>query len=217
MPSKTKDTRLIYNAWLTTGKDPCLRGKWMSDEVWYRCIKRVFSNLETLGVTRQSMNKALGTMHSRENLFDPTVENGLFRCSFKVDDPFQEKDRNGKFKKRNTTFYYVQDPSDTPPELPVRGNPVHERLVRNFDARVRMAQQAQLQLLQNEESYSAASEMIEDAMKNMSIEQEEEEEDDVPAAAAPVLEQDYFDSPEAKKLFIGDKNSPKSVREVLEN
>jgi hypothetical protein len=209
---KTVKSKVIYDAWITTGRDPRLRGKWMSDEVWYRTMIRVFPNMKTLGVTRQSMNKALGNIAKKNDVFDNSKLNGLFRCTFNLDDPFQEKDKNGNFKKRKTTLYYVDDPSNSPPELPVRGNAAYDRIVKSLDARIRLAH---LEQLRNEATYRTTAEMIEEEMRNMSLEQEEE--DPVPDTAAPVLEQDYFDSPEAKKLFLGDKTSAKSVRDVLEN
>lgn len=106
-------------------------------------------------------------------------------------------------------------PSITSPKLPVRGNPADNRMVKNFDDRTNMAQLAQLQNEAADAQHRAAADAIEEELRNMSIDREEEE---PPAApTVPVEEQDYFDSPEAKKLFIGDKNSPLSVREVLEN
>ena len=96
--------KVIYDAWVEVGKDPRFRGKWLSDEMWYRLMINVFPNLRTLGVDRGKMNQAISKCGSDLGNFE-TNSMGMFKTVVNsMQDPFAEKKSDGSFPKRHMSL-----------------------------------------------------------------------------------------------------------------
>ncbi|KAI2503952.1 hypothetical protein MHU86_10518 [Fragilaria crotonensis] len=192
-----KQLQMFYQCWLEVTKQSRYRDKWLSDETFHRAIKAQFPSLESLGFDRGAMNRAISKGGGIVILDDFTVSNttGLFQRQARGLCPFSNQ-------KRNIWGYYITTPGGLV-ERPPDGKT-------NF-----------LSLLQDEsinDRYSIARGMPEIVDLTTQISQQStikrkaqaqlEAEDKAKklqhgTASSMIVEQTYWDSPEAKKLFLG--------------
>ena len=200
---------MFYQCWLEVTKQSRYRDKWLSDETFLRAVKAQFPSLESLGFDRGAMNRAI-SKGGGIILDDFTVSNttGLFRRQARGLCPFSNQ-------KRNIWGYYITTPGGLV-ERPPDGKT-------NF-----------LSLLQDEsinDRYSIARGMPEIVDLTTQISQQStikrkaqaqlEAEDKAKklqhgTASSMIVEQTYWDSSEAKKLFLGSVSDNRNVVEVLQ-
>lgn len=201
--------KVIYDAWVEVGKDPRFRGKWLSDEMWYRLMINVFPNLRTLGVDRGKMNQAISKCGSDLGNFE-TNSMGMFKTVVNsMQDPFAEKQSDGSFPKRHTSLYYVTDIGE-PVECPSQGNTSFQGILKDFEVHATRVRQSHRETV----NYDSINDVLQAALQER---QQGTQQEHGHPASRHLEEQDYWDSSEAKKLFIGDKDSDKSVRDIMEN
>ncbi|KAI2509402.1 hypothetical protein MHU86_5035 [Fragilaria crotonensis] len=204
-----KTLQTYYQCWLEVVKQKRYQDKWLTDETYFRAIKAQFPSLEALGFDRGMMNKAISS-YGGETLDDFTESNktGRFRRAAKGVDPFDNP-------KRKIWGYFITTPGglvQRPPD----------------------GKKSFLSLLQDEtlnDRYSVArglaevidltTEIAEQSCAKRKAEAQLEAQDETkkpkhgPASARIVVET-YWDSPEAKKLFLGNASDDRDVVKVLE-
>ena len=108
-----KARELFYECWLEVTKSQRYHDKWLTDETSFQAIKAQFPTLESLGLNRSMMNKAISAC-SGTTLDDFTESNqtGRFWHLAKGHDPFGNP-------RRNVWGYYVTAPGgvvECPPD-----------------------------------------------------------------------------------------------------
>jgi hypothetical protein len=221
-----KTLRTYYQCWVEITKQKQYQDEWLSDETFFRAIKAQFPSLETLGFNRGMMNKA------------------TLSCGGAVLDDFTEANQTGQFQrkaqgidiygnpKRHIWGYFITEPGGLVERLPDGGKRsflsllqderINDRysVARGVSEVVDLTKEIQVQSRAKgrAEAIAAAAAQTDDSSnkkaKACSI--------FVAAAAAgsgpsaKILIESYWDSPEAKKLFLGSSTDHRSVVEVLQ-
>ena len=204
-----KTLQMYYQCWLEVTKQQRYRDKWLTDETYFRAIKAQFPTLETLDFDRGRMNKAIAT-HGGTTLDDFTESNqtGRFWRQGKGHDPFGNE-------KRTVWGYYVTAPGGLvkrPPDgkksflalLEDKKIGDHYSVARGVAEVVDLTSEIAEQ--------SSAKRKAE--TKAAAVEEAKKPKHGTPAAK--MLVETYWDSPEAKKLFLGNVNDERNVVHVLE-
>ena len=122
---------VIYNTFTSVSRNRSLHDRWISDEVWYRCILHHHPDLATLDFDRTKLNRAISLTNKKIDDFSPDNDTGQFRIQLYVEDPFASRNPDGTFPRRKTWFYYITQ-SDIVPERPVRGNPAAQGVIKQL-------------------------------------------------------------------------------------
>ncbi len=124
-----------------------------------------------------------------------------------MDDPHGEINaKTGKVNRRNVTMYFVTDPGK-PVQRPPEGDTSFAAMAADFEIHARRRRAAC-----RPETLAELDRDIECKFPKARPQSVSE-----PRAPVPVHLQSFFDSPEAKKLFIGDSKSSKDVETVLQD
>jgi len=178
---------VIYAAWLKVAKEESFRNRWLFDEVWYQAIRKAFPDLANdPEFDRAKMNRAITRNDKNLNNFEETNTSGRFRRCVYCKDPFGAA-------KRDATLYYVTDPG-TRVERPPEG-----------DTSFFQSQDVNVPVIHRTEKAAKAT-----------TKDQPSRNDSTKPTSSMFLKVDYFDSPECKKLFLGDTKSELSVRKVLQ-
>ena len=203
-----KTLQTYFQCWLEVVKHKRYQDKWLSDETFFRAIKAQFPTLETLGFNRGMLNKAISSCGGAVlDDFTDSNQTGRFRrCSF-GQDPFGNP-------KRNIWGYYITTPGglvQRPPD----------------------GKKSFLSLLQDErlnDHYSVSRGVTEvvdltneiadqsTAKRRALAQVEAADKAKKPKhgpASSKIVVQTYWDSPEAKKLFLGNSSDDRDVLDVL--
>jgi len=106
--------------------------------------------------------------------------------------------KTGKPKQRAVTLYYVTDPGK-PVKCPPEGDTLFASMAADFEIHATSGGAA---------SHSQSLlDMDREIERKFPRVQQESESDPEPSEPLPIQQQTYFDSPEAKKFFIGNSRS----------
>jgi hypothetical protein len=202
--------QLFYNCWLEVTKQNRYRDKWLTDETYFRAIKAQFPDLESIGFDRGMMNKAIST-HGGTTLDDFTESNqsGQFRRKTYGCDPFSDS-------KRQVWGYYVTAPGGLV-ERPSDGKKnflslAQDKAIGDHYSVARGV--PEVVDLTNEIAEQSSMKRKAEAKEMSSKEPAKKPKDG--STAGKILVETYWESPEAKKLFLGDSTDERDVVEVLE-
>ena len=204
-----KDSEMYFQCWVEVTKQNRYRDKWLTDETYFRAIKAQFPSLVSLNFNRGSMNRAISLCGGQQlDDFSESNRSGMFRRKAKGVDPFGNP-------KRYIWGYYVTTPGqvvERPPEGKkcflslLQDNSINERysvargvaevvdLTNEITKQSKAKRKAQAQNIAQDESKRARNGPV----------------------SGNLVELTYWDSPEAKKLFLGDSNDSRNVVEVLQ-
>ena len=200
---------MYYHCWLEVTKQSRYRDKWLSDETYFRAIKAQFPSLESLGFDRGVMNRAIskggGIM-----LDDFTESNttGLFRRQARGLCPFSNQ-------KRNIWGYYITTPGGLV-ERPPDGKTNFLSLLQDESINDRYSVARGIpEIVDLTTEIAQQSTLKRKAQSQLQAEDEAKKPKHGPASSM-IVEQTYWDSPEAKKLFLGNVSDNRNVVEVLQ-
>jgi hypothetical protein len=216
-----KTLQLYFECWLEVTKQQRYRDKWLTDETYCRAIKAQFPTVESLGFDRGKMNKAIST-HGGSSLDDFTESNcsGRFRRITSGCDPFGNP-------YRRVCGYYVTEPGrqvSRPPNgeksflslLQDKNIGDHYSVARGLSKVIDLTNEIQLQTKAKrraEAEATAADGGNKKAKSSVSIAAAAAA---VGSASAKILVPSYWESPEAKKLFLGTSTDVRSVVDILQ-
>ncbi|KAI2495525.1 hypothetical protein MHU86_18970 [Fragilaria crotonensis] len=204
-----KTLQVYYQCWVEVTKQNRYRDKWLTDETYFRAIKAQFPSLESLTFDRGVMNRAISVCGGAI-LDDFTESNttGMFRRKSRGIDPYGNP-------LRNVWGYYITRPGEMV-ERPPDGKRSFMSLLQ--DSRIN-------------DRYSVArgSSEVVDLTSEIQLQSRAKRKTDAQIAAqdetkrskhGPISEklvqETYWDSPEAKKLFLGNANDSRGVVDILE-
>ena len=213
-----KTLQFYYQCWVEVAKQNRYQDKWLTDETYFRAIKAQFPSLDELGFDRGIMNRAISVCGGAM-LDDFTTSNtiGIFRRKARGIDPFSNQCRM-------IWGYYVTTPGGLVARPPdgkksflsltqddmindrysvARGSPEIIDLTSEIHTRFKAKRKA-------DAVAAVAAEDNDDNKKPRALNSDPE------SASAMVLVESYWDSPEAKKLFLGSSTDNRSVVEVLQ-
>ena len=95
-------------------------------------------------------------------------------------------------------------------ERPSQGNTSFQGILKDFEVHATRVRQSHRETV----NYDSINDVLQAALQER---QQGTQQEHGHPASRHLEEQDYWDSSEAKKLFIGDKDSDKSVRDIMEN
>ncbi|KAI2514285.1 hypothetical protein MHU86_178 [Fragilaria crotonensis] len=205
-----KTLQTYFQCWLEVVKHKRYQDKWLSDETFFRAIKAQFPTLETLGFNRGMLNKAISSCGGAVlDDFTDSNQTGRFRrCSF-GQDPFGNP-------KRNIWGYYITTPGGLVQRPPDGGKKSFISLLKDSTINDHYSVARGVP-----EVVDLTNEIAEQSTAKRKARARVEAEDKAkkprhgPASAKIVVET-YWDSPEAKKLFLGNSSDARDVVEVLE-
>ena len=203
-----KTRQLFYECWLEVTKQKRYHDKWLTDETYFRAIKAQFPAVESLGFDRGKLNRAIST-HG-ETLDDFTESNcsGRFRRETSGYDPYGNP-------LRRIWGYYVTVPGGKVVCLPSGAKNflslLQDEMIGDHFSVARGV--TEVVDLTTEITEQSSAKRKADA-KLTAIDEAKKPKHGSPAAN--ILVETYWDSPEAKKLFLGDSNDERDVVEVLE-
>ena len=190
--------------------------KWLTDETYFRAMKAQFPSLESLGFDRGSMNRAISVCGGGI-LDDFTTSNttGIFRRKTRGVDPFTDQIRM-------VWGYFVTTPGglvERPPDGKksflslLQDDKINDRysVARGFSEVVDLTTEIHMQSNAKRKADTVEAQEEDDKKKakaSCSLHPG--------SASAKILEESYWDSPEAKKLFLGNSTDDRSVVEVLQ-
>jgi len=204
-----KTLQLFYECWLEVTKQKRYHDKWLTDETYFRAIKAQFPTVESLGFDRGKLNRAIST-HGGETLDDFTESNcsGRFRRETSGYDPYGNP-------LRRIWGYYVTVPGGKVVRLPSGAKNflslLQDKMIGDHFSVARGV--TEVVDLTTEITEQSSAKRKADA-KLTAIDEAKKPKHGSPAAN--ILVETYWDSPEAKKLFLGDSNDERGVVEVLE-
>jgi hypothetical protein len=203
---KMSKYQLYFNAFTAVADEAHLRGRWLSDTTWFNEIKAAVPSLADLGFDRNHMNSALGRKDIGLDDFD-TNTSGRYHRTVKMDDPHGEINaKTGKVNQLNVTMYFVADPRK-PVQQPPEGDTLFAAMAADFEIHSRRCRAACCP--------ETLAELDRDIERKFP--KARPQSDSKPRTPLPVHLQSFFDSPEAKKLFIGDSKSSKDVETILQD
>ena len=205
-----KTLEMFYQCWLEVIKQTRYRDKWLSDETYFRAMKAQFPNLNDVDFNRGLMNRAISKCGGGMILddFSDTNTTGIFRRQAAGICPFTNQ-------RRNIWGYYITTPGGLVQRLPD-------------------GKKSFLSLLQDHslnDYYSVARGVTEvvdltskiadqsTAKRKAQAQLDAEDEAKWPKhgpVSSQIVVQTYWDSPEAKKLFLGNSTDDRAVVKVLE-
>ena len=204
-----KTLQTYYQCWLEVIKQKRYQDKWLSDETYFRAIKAQFPTLEALGFDRGMMNKAISSCGGATlDDFTESNQTGRFRRAAKGHDLFGNP-------KRKIWGYFITKPGglvERPPDGKksflslLQDASINDRysvargLPEVVDLTTEIAEQSSAK--RKSEAYAAAK--------------DEAKKPKYGPFSAKIVEETYWDSPEAKKLFLGNANDERDVQNVLE-
>ena len=205
-----KTLATYYQCWLEITKQQRYRDKWLSDELYFRAIKAQFPTLEALGFDRGMMNKAISSCEGTTlDDFTESNDTGRFRRSAKGLDPFGNP-------KRRIWGYYVTTPGGLV-KRPPDGKKSFLSLLQDASINDRYSVARGLP-----EVVDLTTAIAEQSLAKRKADAQIAAQDATkrpkhgPISGKFVEEQTYWDSPEAKKLFLGKANDSRGVVDVLE-
>jgi len=214
-----KTLQLFYECWLEIAKQERYQDKWLSDETIFRAIKAQFPSLEALGFNRGIMNKAISS-YEGSGLDDYTASNrtGRFRRQAKGIDIYGNP-------KRNIWGYFVTTPGGLvacPPDGKrnflslLQDESISDRysVARGLSEVIDLTNEIQVQTKakRRAEAEATAAEGNKKAKSSVSIAAAAA----AGSASAKIVVQSYWDSPEAKKLFLGTSTDERDVVDILQ-
>ena len=205
-----KTLQLFFECWLEVTKQERYRDKWLTDETYFRAIKAQFPMLESLGFDRAVMNRAI-SKHDGTTLDDFTETNcsGRFRRKSNGCDPFNNT-------KRQVWGYYVTLPGGHVKRPPNGKNSFLSLLQdKTICDRYTVVRGVSEVVDLTNEIVEQSSRKRKAEAKQVATETPAKKPNDG-SPAGKILEQTYWDCPEAKKLFLGDSADERDVVEVLE-
>jgi hypothetical protein len=204
-----KKLEMYYQCWLEVTKQQRYRDKWLTDETYFRAIKAQFPSLETLGFDRSMMNKAISSCNGT-NLDDFTESNqtGRFWCQARGHDPFGNP-------YRKVWGYYVTTPGGIV-KCPSDGEKsflslLQDKMIGDHYSVARGV--PEIVDLSSKIAEQSSAKRKADA-KLLAVEEAKKPKHG--SAAASIVVETYWESPEAKKLFLGNVNDERNVVEVME-
>jgi hypothetical protein len=214
-----KTLQLFYECWLEIAKQERYQDKWLSDETIFRAIKAQFPSLEALGFNRGIMNKAISS-YEGSGLDDYTASNrtGRFRRQAKGIDIYGNP-------KRNIWGYFVTTPGGLVARPPdgkrnflslLQDESISDRysVARGLSEVIDLTNEIQVQTKakRRAEAEATAAEGNKKAKSSVSIAAAAA----AGSASAKIVVQSYWDSPEAKKLFLGTSTDERDVVDILQ-
>ncbi|KAI2507244.1 hypothetical protein MHU86_7201 [Fragilaria crotonensis] len=213
-----KTLATYYQCWLEITKQQRYRDKWLSDELYFRAINAQFPTLKALGFDRGMLNKAISSCEGATlDDFTELNDTGRFRRSAKGLDIFGNP-------KRKIWGYYVTDPGglvERPPDgkkcflslLQDAGINDRYSVARGSSEIVDLTTEIHIQsrAKRKAEAGAAVAAQSPGSQKKAKASQLASGSD-----SAIISVESYWDSPEAKKLFLGSSTDNRSVVDVLQ-
>jgi len=215
-----KKKQTYFQCWLEIVKLVRYQDKWLSDETIFRAIKAQFPSLEALGFNRGIMNKAISS-YEGSVLDDFTASNqtGRFRRQAYGIDIYGNP-------KRHIWGYFVTTPGGLVARPPdgkrnflslLQDESISDRytVARGLSEVIDLTNEIQVQTKAKrraEAEASTAEEGNKKAKSSVSIAAAAA----AGSASAKILVQSYWESPEAKKLFLGTPTDVRSVVDILQ-
>ena len=206
-----------YLCWIEVTKQTRYQHKWLTDETYFRAMKAQFPSLESLCFDRGVMNQAIAKCGGGM-LDDFTSSNttGIFRRKARGIDPFDNQ-------KRPIWGYFVTRPGglvERPPEgrksflSLLQDESINDRysVTRGSAEVVDLTTKIQQQSRAKRKAEATAAAAEEFANKKSVLSPPPH---DPRSASARISMQSYWDSPEAKKLFLGNSSDDRHVLGVL--
>jgi hypothetical protein len=206
-----KTLQVFYKCWLEVTKQGRYRDKWLSDETYFRALKAQFPTLDTVDFTRANMNRAIS------------------KCGGMVLDDFSDSNTTGLFRRQATGIcpltnqrrsiwgYYITTPGGVV-ERPPDGKKSFLSLLQDtaINDRYSVARGLpEIVDLTTEISLQSSAKRKAEAQIAVQNNDENKRPKHGPLSGKLVAET-YWDSPEAKKLFLGNPNDDRHVEIVLE-
>jgi hypothetical protein len=202
-----KDLQLYFQCWVEVTKQNRYRDKWLTDETYFRAVKAQFPTLGE-SFTRAMMNRSISVWGGNQlDDFSSANGSGMYRRKAKGVDPFGHP-------KRNIWGYYITNPGNVV-ERPRDGkksflsllqdNSIHERYT---------VARGVAEVVDLSTEISKQSTSMKRKTEAQSLAQQDQD-NEKKRPKQMVEELTYWDSPEAKKLFLGDSNDSRNVVEVL--
>ena len=217
---------MYYQCWMEVTKQTRYRDKWLTDETYFRAMKAQFPSLNSLDFNRGVMNRAIavcggGTLDD----FTSSNSTGIFRRKAKGTDPYDNQ-------KRTVWGYYVTTPGGLVARPPdgtrsflslLQDETINDRysIARGLSEVVDLTKEIHVKsrAKRRAEAVDIAAAAIAETAANKrgkpSTDAILESAAAVGSASAQILLETYWDSPEAKKLFLGNSTDGRSVIDVL--
>ena len=205
------------------------RDKWLTDETYFRAVKAQFPSLNLLDFNRGVLNRAIavcggGTMDD----FSSSNTTGIFRRKAKGTDPFDNQ-------KRTIWGYYVTTPGGLVAQPPdgtrsflslLQDETINDRYsvarglseVVDLTKEIHVKSRAKRRAEAVDKAAAAAALATEETATLSKKVKPSADADSTAAdgsASSQILLETYWDSPEAKKLFLGNSTDNRSVVDVL--
>jgi len=221
-----KDLQLYFQCWVEVTKQNRYRDKWLTDETYCRAIKAQFPSLGD-SFNRGKLNRAISVCGgSQLDDFSDGNKSGMFRRTAKGVDPFGSP-------RRSISGYFITTPGQVV-ERPPEGKKSFLSLLQDdsLNERYSVARGVQevidltLAISTNQHAKRKADFREDDSMMDSTTENTENSSgmkktktitcgSDPAPRIIETTEGNYWDSPEAKKLFLGTATDERSVQEVI--
>jgi hypothetical protein len=204
-----KKLEMYYQCWLEVTKQPRYRDKWLTDESYFRAVKAQFPTLESLDFNRGKLNRAIST-YGGTSLDDFTQSNGTgrFRRRARGNDPYDNS-------KRTIWGYYVTAPGGLV-QRPPSGEKSFLTLLQDATLGDHYSVARGVPEIVDLSSEIAEHSSVKRKADDVKLAVEEAKKPRHGSDTASVVVESYWESPEAKKLFLGSVNDERNVVEVLE-
>jgi hypothetical protein len=199
---------MFYQCWLEVSKQTRYQDKWLSDETYFRAMKAQFPTLDTVNFNRSIMNRAIS------------------KCGGMTMDDFSDSNTTGVFRRRANGIcpltnerrhiwgYYITTPGggvERPPDgkksflTLLQDTAINDRysVARGQPEIVDLTTEISLQLSAKRKADAQIASLDDRKKPNHG-----------PLSGRLAMET-YWDSPEAKKLFLGNPNDDRDVQNVL--
>jgi hypothetical protein len=202
-----KKLEMYYQCWLEVTKQPRYRDKWLTDESYFRAVKAQFPTLDSLDFDRAKLNRAIST-YGGTSLDDFTQSNGTgrFRRQARGNDPYDNS-------KRIIWGYYVTAPGGLV-QCPPSGEKSFLSLLQDATLGDHYSVARGVPEIVDLSSEIAEHSSVKRKADDAKLAAEEAKKPRHGCDSASVVS--YWESPEAKKLFLGSVNDERNVVELLE-
>ena len=204
-----KILQVIYNCWIEVTKQNRYQDKWLTDETYFRAIKAQFPSVDTLDFDRGLMNRAISSCAgSTLDDFSESNVTGRFRRKAKGHDPFGNP-------KRTVWGYFATMPGGLV-ERPPDGRKSFLSLLQDATINDRYSVARGLPEIVDLTTAIAEQSTAKRRAEAFIEAQDKSKKPKHGPASAKIVVETYWDSPEAKKLFLGNANDSRDVVSVLE-